>query len=61
MNVATHVDQLAVFAHAAAHLEPGGRFVVEVLVPQLRRVPPARPAGFSPSILITSGSRPSRT
>ncbi len=40
MNVTTQDDQLAVFANAAAHLEPGGSFVVEVLVPQLRRVPP---------------------
>jgi SAM-dependent methyltransferase len=40
MNVTTQDDQLAVFANAAAHLEPGGCFVVEVIVPQLRRVPP---------------------
>ena len=40
MNVTTQEDQLAVFASAAAHLEPGGCFVVEVEVPQLRRVPP---------------------
>jgi SAM-dependent methyltransferase len=40
MNVTTQQDQVAVFANAAAHLEPGGRFVVEVIVPQLRRVPP---------------------
>jgi len=40
MNVTTQDEQLAVFANAAAHLEPGGRFVVEVIVPQLRRVPP---------------------
>jgi SAM-dependent methyltransferase len=40
MNVTTQEEQLAVFANAAAHLEPGGCFVVEVLVPQLRRVPP---------------------
>ena len=39
MNVTTQDDQLAVFANAAAHLEPGGSFVVEVEVPQLRRVP----------------------
>lgn len=31
---------VAVFANAAAHLEPGGCFVVEVIVPQLRQVPP---------------------
>jgi len=29
-----------VFANAAAHLRPGGCFVVEVVVPQLRRLPP---------------------
>jgi len=40
MNVTTQEDQIAVFTNAAAHLEPGGRFVVEVVVPQLRRVPP---------------------
>ncbi len=40
MNVTTQQDQVAVFGNAAAHLEPGGCFVVEVLVPQLRRVPP---------------------
>ena len=39
MNVTTQDEQLAVFANAAAHLEPGGCFVVEVIVPQLRRVP----------------------
>jgi SAM-dependent methyltransferase len=40
MNVTTQDDQLAVFANAGAHLAPGGCFVLEVLVPQLRRVPP---------------------
>jgi SAM-dependent methyltransferase len=40
MNVTTQDDQLAVFGNAAAHLQPGGCFVVEVIVPQLRRVPP---------------------
>jgi SAM-dependent methyltransferase len=40
MNVTTQDDQIAVFANAAAHLESGGCFVVEVIVPQLRRVPP---------------------
>ena len=39
MNVTTQEDQLAVFTNAAAHLEPGGSFVVEVIVPQLRSVP----------------------
>jgi SAM-dependent methyltransferase len=40
MNVTTQDEQLAVFANAAAHLEPGGSFVVEVVVPQIRRLPP---------------------
>jgi SAM-dependent methyltransferase len=39
MNVTTQEEQTAVFQNACAHLEPGGRFVVEVIVPQLRRVP----------------------
>ena len=39
MNVTTQDEQVAVFENAAAHLEPGGSFVVEVLVPQLQRVP----------------------
>lgn len=40
MNVTTQEDQLAVFANAATHLEPAGCFVVEVIVPQIRSVPP---------------------
>jgi SAM-dependent methyltransferase len=40
MNVTTQEEQLAVFANAAAHLETGGCLVVEVIVPQLRRVAP---------------------
>ena len=40
MNVTTQHEQVAVFANAAAHLEPGGCFVVEVTVPQIRKVPP---------------------
>ena len=39
MNVTTQEEQVAVFANAAGHLEPGGVFVVEVVVPQLRRLP----------------------
>jgi len=44
MNVTTQDEQLAVFANAGVHLEPGGCFVVEVIVPQLRRVPPGETA-----------------
>jgi SAM-dependent methyltransferase len=40
MNVTTQDEQVQVFANAAAHLEPGGCFVVEVIVPQLRSVAP---------------------
>ena len=40
MNVISQDDQVACFATAAAHLEPGGCFVVEVGVPDLRRLPP---------------------
>ena len=39
MNVTTQDEQLAVFANAAAHLDAGGRFVIEVMVPVLRSVP----------------------
>jgi SAM-dependent methyltransferase len=39
-NVTTQDGQVAVFANAAAHLEPGGCFVIEVGVPDLRRLPP---------------------
>ena len=40
MNVTTQQEQVAVFANAAAHLDASGCFVVEVIVPQLRRLPP---------------------
>ncbi|MET8976833.1 class I SAM-dependent methyltransferase [Streptomyces sp. NPDC004539] len=39
MNLTTQDAQVACFENAARHLTPGGRFVVEVLVPQLRRLP----------------------
>ena len=34
--------QVACFRNAAAHLEPGGCFVIEVHVPELRRLPPGQ-------------------
>jgi SAM-dependent methyltransferase len=40
MNLTTQDEQVACFRNAAAHLEPNGCFVVEVLVPRLRRLPP---------------------
>ncbi len=39
-NLWTQDAQVACFLNAAAHLEPGGCFVVEVGVPELRRLPP---------------------
>ena len=40
MNLTTQEEQVACFRNVAAHLEPGGSFVVEVLVPRLQRLPP---------------------
>ena len=39
-NLITQDEQVACFSNAAIHLEPGGCFVVEVGVPELRRLPP---------------------
>lgn len=40
MNLTTQAAQVACFRNVVAHLEPGGRFVIEVIVPDLRRLPP---------------------
>jgi hypothetical protein len=40
MNLTTQAEQVACFRNAAAHLEPGGFFVVEVGVPDLQRLLP---------------------
>ena len=40
MNLTTQEAQVACFRNVAAHLEPGGCFVIEVMVPELRRLPP---------------------
>ena len=42
MNLTTQEAQVACFRNVAAHLEPGGCFVIEVHVPQLRRLPPGQ-------------------
>ena len=39
-NLTTQREQVAAFRNAAAHLQPGGHFVIENYVPQLRRLPP---------------------
>ena len=39
-NLTSQDEQVGCFQNAAAHLEPGGWFVIEVGVPQLQRLPP---------------------
>lgn len=39
-NLTTQDEQVECFRNAAAHLEPGGFFVIENYVPELRRLPP---------------------
>ncbi len=43
-NLLTQAEQVACFRNAARHLEPGGRFVIELWVPELRRLPPGNEA-----------------
>jgi SAM-dependent methyltransferase len=38
-NLRTQEQQVACFQNASAHLEPGGAFVVEIMVPELQRLP----------------------
>jgi SAM-dependent methyltransferase len=44
MNLTTQPAQVDCFRNAAAHLAPGGCFLVEVMVPDLRRLPPGQDA-----------------
>jgi SAM-dependent methyltransferase len=39
-NLTTQDEQVATFRNAAAHLEPGGRFLIENYIPELQRLPP---------------------
>jgi len=41
-NLTTQDEQVACFENVSAHLEPGGRFVIEVFVPGLRRLSPGQ-------------------
>jgi SAM-dependent methyltransferase len=43
-NLLTQDRQVACFHNAAEHLEPGGYFLIEVGVPDLRRLPPGEDA-----------------
>lgn len=40
MNLRTQQEQAACFRNAAAHLAPGGAFLIENMLPQIRRLPP---------------------
>jgi len=54
MNLTTQDSQVACFRNVAAQLEPGGCFVIEVMVPALRRLPPGetvRPFTVTPTHL----------
>jgi SAM-dependent methyltransferase len=53
-NLTTQEEQVACFQNVAAHLDPGGCFVIEVGIPQLQRLPPGetvRPFDVSPKHL----------
>jgi SAM-dependent methyltransferase len=40
MNLTSQEEQVACFVNVARHLEPGGCFVIEVIIPALQRLPP---------------------
>jgi SAM-dependent methyltransferase len=55
MNLTTQEAQVTCFRNVAAHLEAGGCFVIEVRVPDLRRLPPGQdvlPWRVSPEELV---------
>jgi SAM-dependent methyltransferase len=43
-NLLTQEEQVACFRNAARHLTAGGRFVIELWVPEIRRLPPGQEA-----------------
>ncbi len=43
-NLLTQAEQVACFRNAARHLISGGRFVIELWVPELRKLPPGQHA-----------------
>jgi SAM-dependent methyltransferase len=43
-NLLSQAEQVACFRNAARHLMPGGRFVIELWVPELRKLPPGQQA-----------------
>jgi methyltransferase family protein len=64
-NLTSQDGQVACFENAAAHLSPGGRFVIEARVPELQRLPlgqtvlpwRADPAGMSFYVFDTTVQR----
>ena len=53
-NLLTQDEQVACFRNAARHLTPGGRFVIELWVPELRKLPPGQQAWSPISSLAIS-------
>ena len=54
MNLTTQAEQVECFRNVAEHLVPGGHFVVDVIVPALRSLPPGeriRPFAVTPTHL----------
>jgi SAM-dependent methyltransferase len=43
-NLLSQAEQVSCFRNAARHLAPGGRFVIELWVPELRKLPPGQQA-----------------
>ncbi|MEU4893319.1 class I SAM-dependent methyltransferase [Streptomyces sp. NPDC044780] len=43
-NLLSQAEQVECFRNAARHLTPGGRFVIELWVPELRKLPPGQTA-----------------
>lgn len=43
-NLRTQAEQVECFRNAARHLVPGGRFVIELWIPGIRRLPPGQTA-----------------
>lgn len=41
-NLRTQEEQVSCFRNAARHLRPGGRFLIEIGVPAIRRLPPGQ-------------------
>jgi SAM-dependent methyltransferase len=53
-NLLSQDEQVACFQNAARHLLPGGRFVIELGVPDLRMLPPGQRLSCSPPSPTTS-------